>query len=103
MRMPTSERRRSFAQLSVQRSWAMPAAATRPVTLTFIHRDDPWSIDLHEGVTRKLAGGSHMLDIDMLIPTVSLQKWRISGAGGIFSPPLLLAHLWCMRAVLSRA
>jgi hypothetical protein len=77
----------------LQRSWAMPEAATRPVTLTHIHRDDPWSIDLHESITRKLAGGAHMIDIDALIPTVTLEKWRISRNGGVFPPPLLLVHL----------
>jgi hypothetical protein len=76
-----------------QRSWAMPEIATRPLTLTFVHRDDPWSIDLHQGVTRKLAGGSHIVDIGTLIPTVALEKWGISGTGGVFPPPLLLAHL----------
>ncbi|KRC79777.1 nucleotidyltransferase family protein [Sphingomonas sp. Root241] len=75
-----------------QRSWAMPDVATRPVTLTYVHRDDPWSIDLHEGITRKLAGGAHRVDIDTLIPTVALEKWRISG-GAIFPPALLLVHL----------
>lgn len=77
----------------LQRSWAMPEAATRPVTLTHIHRDDPWSIDLHESITRKLAGGAHKIDIDALIPTVIPEKWRISRNGSIFPPPLLLAHL----------
>jgi len=76
-----------------QRSWAMPEVATRPVTLTYVHRDDPWSIDLHESLTRKLAGGSHVIDIDSLIPTVALGKWHISPGGGVFPPPLLLAHL----------
>ena len=76
-----------------QCSWTMPEAATRPLTLTFVHRDDPWSIDLHESVTRKLAGGSHIVDIGTLIPSVALEKWGISGAGGVFPPPLLLAHL----------
>lgn len=76
-----------------QRSWAMPEAATRPLTLTFVHRDDPWSIDLHDGIIRKLAGGSHVVDISTLIPTVALEKWRVSGAGGILPPPLLLVHL----------
>ncbi|WBY08749.1 nucleotidyltransferase family protein [Sphingomonas sp. 7/4-4] len=76
-----------------QRSWAMPGVATQPVTLTYIHRDDPWSIDLHEGVTRKLAGGSRRIEIDALIPTIALEKWHISNGGGIFPPPLLLAHL----------
>jgi hypothetical protein len=76
-----------------QRSWTMPEVATRPLTLTFVHRDDPWSIDLHECVTRKLAGGAHRVAIDALIPTIALEKSRISNNGGVFPPPLLLAHL----------
>lgn len=76
-----------------QRSWAMPDVATQPITLTYVHRDDPWSIDLHNGVTRKLAGGVHMADIDALVPIVALDRWCVSRSGGVFPPPLLLAHL----------
>lgn len=76
-----------------QRSWAMPGIAERPVTLTYVHRDDPWSIDLHESVTRKLAGGSRMADIDALLPIVALEPWHASRNGVVFPPPLLLAHI----------
>lgn len=81
-------RRGSFRQ----RSWARPGIAERPVTLTHVHRDDPWSIDLHEGITRKLAGGSRMADLDILVPTAALDAWRAS-RGAVFTPPLLLLHL----------
>lgn len=76
-----------------QRSWAKAGSAERPVTLTHVHRDDPWSIDLHESVTRKLAGGSRMADIDALVPIVALDPWRLSRGGAVFPPPLLLVHL----------
>jgi hypothetical protein len=71
----------------------MPGIATRPITLTYVHRDDPWSIDLHESATRKLAGGSRMADIDMLVPNVTLDSWRVSRGGSVFPPPLLLIHI----------
>ena len=77
----------------LQRSWARAGVAGRPVTLTHVHRDDPWSIDLHESVTRKLAGGSRMADIDALVPIVTLDPWRVSRSGAVFPPPLLLVHL----------
>lgn len=76
----------------LQHSWALPGIATRPVTLTHVHRDDPWSIDLHEGVTHKLAGGSRMADLDTLVPTATLDAWQVSH-GAVFTPPLLLLHL----------
>lgn len=76
-----------------QRSWARPDVAEKPVTLTYVHQDDPWSIDLHEGVTRKLAGSSRMADIDSLVPIVALESWPVSASGSVFPPPLLLAHL----------
>lgn len=76
-----------------QRSWAWSGVATKPVALTYVHRDDPWSIDLHESVTRKLAGGAHMADIDALVPIVTLDRWDVSPAGRVFPPPLLLVHL----------
>lgn len=77
----------------LQRSWARAGVAGRPVALTHVHRDDPWSIDLHESVTRKLAGGSRMADIDALVPIVTLDRWRVSRSGAVFPPPLLLVHL----------
>jgi len=76
-----------------QRNWAMPDAGKLPRTLTYVHRDDPWSIDLHEGVTRSLAGGTRLVDFDALVPTVSLEPWRVEKGGSVFPPPLLLAYL----------
>lgn len=76
-----------------QRTWAMPGIATQPVTLTYVHRDDPWSIDLHESVSRRFAGGSRTIEIDALIPTVALEPWRVSPAANVFPPPLLLVHI----------
>lgn len=76
-----------------QRSWVMPDAPTKPATLTYVHRDDPWSIDLHESVSRKFGGGSRTVEIDALIPTVTLDRWRISRNGNVFPPPLLLIHI----------
>lgn len=76
-----------------QRSWARPGVADRPVTLTYVHRDDPWSIDLHEGVTRRLAGGSRVADLDALVPIIAPDPWRVSHSGGVFPPPFLLIHL----------
>lgn len=77
----------------LQRSWARPATAETPVTLTYVHRDDPWSIDLHEGVVCKLAGGSLVADISALLPTIALDSWHLSRGGVVFPPPLLLIHL----------
>lgn len=76
-----------------QRSWARPGMAGRPVTLTYVHRDDPWSIDLHESLNRELAGGSRTIDIDALVPIVTLEPWPVSPHGAVFPPPLLLVHL----------
>lgn len=77
----------------LQRSWVRPGIAEEPVTLTYVHRNDPWSIDLHEGLTRKLGGGSRVADIDALVPTVASEAWHVSRNGGAFPPPLLLVHL----------
>jgi hypothetical protein len=76
-----------------QRSWAMPDSATQPITLTHVHRDDPWSIDLHESIARKLAGGSRMADMDVLVATTPFDSWQVSKTGLVFPPPLLLVHL----------
>lgn len=76
-----------------QRSWAQPGATERPLTLTYVHRDDPWSIDLHESVNRQLAGGARLADIDALVSGVGLEPWRASARGAVFPPPLQLVHL----------
>ncbi|MBC9030962.1 nucleotidyltransferase family protein [Sphingomonas sp. JC676] len=76
-----------------QRTWKMPDVAAIPVTLTYVHRDDPWSIDLHDRAKRKFAGGALMADLDLLVATTSLEPWKVSATAVVFSPPLLLAHL----------
>lgn len=76
-----------------QRSWSRPDSADQPIALTYVHREDPWSIDLHERVSRKLAGGTLVADMDALVSSAGLDPWRVSAKGKVFPPPLLLAHL----------
>ena len=65
-------------------SWDSAAARPVPRTLTYVHADDPWSVDLHGSLNIAAGAASPVADLDAAEP--------MRGFGGL-DQPLLLLHL----------
>jgi hypothetical protein len=72
-----------------QRDWRRPEASAVPRTLSFVHHDDPWSIDVQTSLDRRYAPGA---------PIARLDDIHRNGGPAVLGAatlpqPLLLLHL----------
>jgi hypothetical protein len=50
--------------------------ATQPRTLSFVHRDDPWSIDLQTSLNRRYSYGAPVIALDRVRPPSNRGVYR---------------------------
>lgn len=74
-------------------SWREGGAATQPASLYFVHRDDPWTIDLHHSLDIAPAPGAPIARLDLGQPMQSGCRWADRKAGYTLDQPLLTLHL----------
>jgi hypothetical protein len=74
-------------------SWISPSGARAPRSLTYVHADDPWSIDLHNSLNISIGQGTPLAHLDLARPMASLGRWRPDSRAGVLDQPLLLLHL----------
>ena len=72
--------------------WTLPSVRREPRTLTYVHCDDPWNLDVQASLNRLLPTGEKVL-LDPLLPTTSRHTWRLSASAQVLSQPFLTLHL----------
>lgn len=70
--------------------WSLPSQPRRPRTLTFVHEDDPWSIDVLGSLDRRLPTGQRLKFANVL-PCAEASDW-CPGAH-VMREPLLALYL----------
>ncbi len=76
-----------------RRTWFMATAPTKPRCLSFVHADDPWSVDLHLSLNRRYSDGARLLRLDDVSTGLEEEHWRISEKARVLPQPLLLLKL----------
>jgi hypothetical protein len=74
-------------------TWAAPSDRREPRSLTYVHADDPWSIDLHGSLNISVGSGTPLADLDRARPMASRGRWPVDPRAGALDQPLLLLHL----------
>jgi hypothetical protein len=74
-------------------NWVAPSDRSEPRSLTYVHADDPWSIDLHGSLNISVGSGTLLADLDRARPMASRGRWRVDSRAGVLDQPLLLLHL----------
>jgi hypothetical protein len=74
-------------------TWRPGRGAGRPRTLTYVHAEDPWSVDLHWSLNVALGPASPTARLDRADPLASHARWMIAPAARVLDQPLLLLHL----------
>ncbi len=74
-------------------SWSLPAASGAPRSLTYVHADDPWSIDLHTSLNISAGSGTPLAQLDLGAPMDSKSRWPDDARSAVLDQPLLLLHL----------
>lgn len=80
-------------RLPRETSWHRPGTATAPRTLTFLHEDDPWSIDLHHSLDLVVAAGAPPIRFDAGRTMDGHQGPPMVRPARVLDQPLLLLHL----------
>jgi Uncharacterised nucleotidyltransferase len=98
--MPTAEE--VFSALGYRRiprfgspyacDWVWPAARSEPRTLMYVHRDDPWSLDVQASLNRRLLTGVQVR-LDALYRASATDAWPLSPNARVLSQPLLTLQL----------
>ncbi len=73
-------------------NWRLAGQPDEPCSLTLVHADDPWSIDLHTSLDLFVGPGAPLAALDLGEPLRSRAPWGEGGAVSL-EQPLLLLHL----------
>jgi hypothetical protein len=74
-------------------NWRDPALGAEPRSLTFVHAEDPWSIDLHGSLNLSAGEGTPVAELDRGRPLAGHSAWPLDSRAGVLEQPLLLLHL----------
>ena len=74
-------------------SWADPAARSEPRSMTYVHAEDPWSVDLHTSLKISVGRGTPLADLDLARPMAGAARWPLDPRAAVLAQPLLLLHL----------
>jgi hypothetical protein len=74
-------------------SWREANAPAQPASLYLVHRNDPWTIDLHHSLDIEPAPGAPIARLDIGQPMQTQRRWADRPAGYALDQPLLALHL----------
>ncbi len=74
-------------------SWAQASARSEPRSLTYVHADDPWSVDLHGSLNVSVGGAAPVAELDLADPMASRGRWAVNARAAVLDQPLLLLHV----------
>ena len=74
-------------------NWVDPAARSEPRSLTYVHGEDPWSVDLHSSLNIAVGEGTPLAALDRAGPMASGGVWPADPRAGVLDQPLMLLHL----------
>ncbi len=74
-------------------NWRAPSSPSEPRTLSYLHADDPWSIDLHSALRIFVGEGAPAADLGRGDPMASRDRWGADPRARVLEPPLLVLHL----------
>lgn len=78
-----------------EQAWRHPSSPEQPRSLSLLHCDNPWYIDLHISLNRRPSPGSPLIELDAMVSAVSLVPWSLCPSGRALTAPALLLHLAC--------
>ena len=74
-------------------NWRPAALAAAPRSLSYVHAENPWSVDLHESLTVTAGGGAPLAELDLADPMDSRSRWPADPRAGVLDQPLLVLYL----------
>jgi hypothetical protein len=76
-----------------EQSWSMVGTPALPRSLALVHRDSPWSIDLHTTLDRRYSAGAPMIRMDRALGARTKDCSPLSSAGSVLKGEDLVFYL----------
>lgn len=73
-------------QLPDERPWRHRSSTTWPQSLSLVHWNDPWDIDVHTSVNRRSAAGASVIRFDDLIAAGAVARWVVNPVAAALAP-----------------
>ncbi|MGN6820698.1 MAG: nucleotidyltransferase family protein [Sphingomonas sp.] len=77
----------------LESTWHEGGAPAQPNSLYLVHRDDPWTVDLHHSLDIEVAPGAPVARLDIGRPMATSRRWGDPPTGYALDQPLLALHL----------
>jgi hypothetical protein len=74
-------------------NWRPASGRREPRSLTYVHAEDPWSVDLHNALKISVGYGTPLANFDLALPLASGRNWPADPRAAVLDQPLLLLHL----------
>ena len=75
--------------------WRHASSSLLPRSLSHVHQDDPWGIDLHTSANRRYARGAPLIRFDDLIPFSGSGNWMLCQSAHTLDPGAAILFLAC--------
>lgn len=73
--------------------WRLAGTPTEPCSLSLVHRDAPWYIDLHTSLDRRYSPGAPMIRMDRALRACERARWALSPNGEVLTGPGHILYL----------
>jgi hypothetical protein len=78
-----------------EQSFRMKGLPAEPPGLSLVHRDGPWSIDLHTTLSRRYSPGAPMVRMDRAVRNADAGAWPLSPCASVLAGEALVVQLAC--------
>jgi hypothetical protein len=82
-------------RLPAEQIWRHGASKRTPQSLSLVHFDDPWTVELHTSADRRYAQGSPVIRLDELVSQLAPEPWQLHHNGRVMAPAANVLFLAC--------
>jgi hypothetical protein len=75
--------------------WRHVSSSVVPQSLSYVHLDDPWGIDLHTSANRRYARGAPIIRLDDLVGRTASDRWSLCQNARTLPPVANILFLAC--------
>ena len=75
--------------------WRHVSSPVLPQSLSYVHQDDPWGVDLHTSTNRRYGAGAPIIRLDDLIAKTATDRWSLCRRARTLAPAGNILFLAC--------
>ena len=76
-----------------EQAWRLAGTSAEPCSLSLVHRDGPWYIDLHTSLDRRFSAGAPLIRMDRALQYDARGRWAPAPSGEVLAGAGLVLYL----------